>query len=184
MKYPALIGLALALLWATAAGADDLTAHEVTDIIRSLAPTADAPVVAGSTQVETKRVVVNNTIIFVDPAHSLDFEVYFPFDSAAITPQARMQLETLGEALESRALRKHAYLIAGHTDAQGSAAYNLDLSARRAISVRRFLVESFAIDPSRLVAVGFGESQLKTPEAPFAGINRRVEVALILSRQP
>lgn len=180
MKYQAIFGLALSLLCATSAAARDLNAREMTDIIRSLAPSAEAPVVAGTPPVVPKRVVVQNTIVFIDLAHSLDFEVYFPFDSAEITPAARLELDTLGQAFASKALRDHSYLIAGHTDAKGSAAYNLDLSSRRAAAVRRFLVENFAIVPDRLVAVGFGETQLKAPYAPLADINRRVEVALIL----
>lgn len=183
MKYLVVVGLALSLLATSPVVADDLNAREMTNIIRSLAPTAEAPVVAGSQPSGSKRVIVRNTVIFVDPRHSLDFEVYFPFDSAKITQRARQELAALGQALTSKALRDHSYIIAGHTDAKGSATYNLDLSNRRATAVVRFLVRNFPIDPTRLVAVGFGESQLRAPDAPFAGVNRRVEVALILSRE-
>jgi outer membrane protein OmpA-like peptidoglycan-associated protein len=180
MKKLTLASIAIAFLGASTALAEDLSGDEMTNIIRSLAPTAGAPVVMNQ---PSQRVVVKNTIIIIDPTHSLDFEVYFPFDSAEITPQAQAELVVLGRALESKELSEHGYLIAGHTDAKGSDAYNLDLSARRASAVVRFLVENFAIDPERLVAVGFGETLLKSPDSPYAAINRRVEVALILSRE-
>jgi OmpA-OmpF porin, OOP family len=70
-------------------------------------------------------------------------------------------------------------LIAGHTDSTGSAAYNQDLSRRRAESVRNYLIEKFGIKGNRLHARGFGET------APIAGNdttegrqrNRRVELS-------
>ncbi|MBU1175856.1 MAG: OmpA family protein [Alphaproteobacteria bacterium] len=182
MRFSIAAGLALALLWAAPSFAQGVSADEANSIIRSLAPSASAPASAESYPRTAREVVVQNSVVVIDTAHSLDFEVYFPFDSARLMPQAHVDLWALGEALASPQLRQHIYLIAGHTDGVGSAAYNLDLSARRAASVRRFLIDSFAIDPRRLIAVGFGESQLKAPQAPTAGINRRVEVALVLSR--
>jgi len=109
----------------------------------------------------------------------MDFEVYFPFDSAELTPHARQQLRALGHALASPELRLYRYLIAGHTDAVGQPAYNLSLSERRAAAVRAFLTETFAISPDRLVSVGFGQERLKLPAEPRAAVNRRVEVLLI-----
>lgn len=175
-------GLVLALAWGAPGLAAGVTANEATDIIRSLAPSVDNPAASESYPHTARQVTVHNTIVVVDMAHSLDFEVYFPFDSARLMPQARADLRALGEALASPQLRRHAYLVAGHTDSVGNAAYNLDLSARRADAVRRFLIGAFGITPDRLIAVGFGESRLKAPGAPTSGINRRVEVSLVLSR--
>ena len=181
MKFSIAAGLALALFMVAPASAQGVTADEATDIIRSLAPTVETPAGAESYPATAERVVVHNTVVVIDSAHALDFEVFFPFDSARLMPQARAELRALGQALASPQLRRYTYLIAGHTDAVGNAAYNLDLSARRAAAVRSFLVNSFAVDPQHLIAVGFGESRLKAPNAPTAGINRRVEVALVLS---
>ncbi|MBC8013736.1 MAG: OmpA family protein [Methyloceanibacter sp.] len=74
------------------------------------------------------------------------------------------------------------FLVAGHTDAKGSDGYNLDLSDRRAKSVLRFLIEEFDIDPKQLVAVSFGEEQLKNDEDPRAAENRRVQVVNVASK--
>lgn len=111
--------------------------------------------------------------------HTLDLTVYFRYDSAEITPKTGYLLDILGEALTSRELSGLRYLIAGHTDAAGSRAYNQDLSRRRAIAVARYLVEEFGIDRERLIPVGFGEERLLNARDPYANENRRVEVALI-----
>lgn len=69
--------------------------------------------------------------------------------------------------------------IDGHTDSQGSAEYNQELSERRAAAVVKALVDKFNIPASRLTARGFGEGQPiagnTTNEERFK--NRRVEVA-------
>ena len=67
--------------------------------------------------------------------------------------------------------------VEGHTDNVGSPEYNQGLSERRAYSVRDYLVEQ-GVAPSRVTAIGFGETQPKgsndTPEG--RQINRRVEI--------
>ncbi len=54
--------------------------------------------------------------------------MFFAYDSARLTPEARIQLEPLGQALASRELTGHGFLIAGHTDAAGAPAHNRRLS--------------------------------------------------------
>ena len=49
--------------------------------------------------------------------------------------------------------------IAGHTDADGDDASNLDLSKRRAASAKNELVKNFGIDASRIETDGKGETQ-------------------------
>ncbi len=107
---------------------------------------------------------------------SVDLEVYFDLNSAAVSPVAAPTLDTLGRALTSHQLRDSRFLIAGHTDGRGTDAYNLELSRRRANSVRRFLMSRFNISPDRLEAIGYGEEQLKVPQNPRHGTNRRVQV--------
>jgi OOP family OmpA-OmpF porin len=70
-------------------------------------------------------------------------------------------------------------LIAGHTDSTGSAAYNQDLSRRRAESVRNYLVEKFGIDGNRLHTRGFGETAPIASNDTMEGRqrNRRVELS-------
>ena len=72
--------------------------------------------------------------------------------------------------------------IQGHTDSVGSDRYNMDLSRRRANSVRAHLITKEGIDGKRLEAKGFGERQKlvdpeKTPEDKER--NRRVEFRIL-----
>lgn len=107
---------------------------------------------------------------------SLDFEIYFDTNSAAIRPESIPTLTKLGLALRAPELASSTFLIAGHTDARGSNRYNLSLSQRRAAAVRKFLVDAISIGSDHLVAVGFGEEQLKRPDYPASGENRRVQI--------
>ena len=116
--------------------------------------------------------------------HTVDLAVFYEFDSAALTPQAKALLTDLGRALQSPKLANARFLIAGHTDAKGSKPYNQNLSERRAVEARRFLVENFGIRPDRLVVVGFGEDFLADPARPHDAINRRVEVTLLVDVTP
>ncbi|MFO1183742.1 MAG: OmpA family protein [Bauldia sp.] len=122
------------------------------------------------------------TIVAQPAVRKIDLEVYFPLNSSLITPQATPLLINLGFALRSKDLQGGVYLVSGHTDITGPAAYNIELSQARAISVKRFLVENFRIDPSTLIAVGYGAEHLKNPANPAGGENRRVAVAALPTR--
>lgn len=146
-----------------------------TAIIRSLAPFADgnpgAPLAVAPGD--------GGPPLRVDPARSVDLTVFFAYDSARLTPEARIQLEPLGEALRDRALAGHGFLIAGHTDASGGLAYNRRLSLARARAVKVHLVETYGIAPERLRVHGWGPGRPKDPAATRSRVNRRVEVSLI-----
>lgn len=75
-------------------------------------------------------------------------------------------------------------LIEGHTDAQGGARGNQDLSRRRAIAVREHLLSRVPIPSSRVEAVGLGEDRPIATNDTEEGRarNRRIEVVLTLSR--
>ena len=107
---------------------------------------------------------------------SVDLEILFEYDSDRIDPKSVRQLLTLGEALQDESLKASQIMIAGHTDATGSNAYNNDLSYRRARSVYEFLTQFAGVDPDRLYVEGYGEELLKYPDAPTSGQNRRVEI--------
>jgi len=125
------------------------------------APAAPPPVAAGIRQ--------------SPPASAVDLSVPFGFDSAELTAQGSAALGALATALKDPALAGARFRIAGHTDAQGSDAYNQALSERRAEAARRFLVDQ-GVDAARLAAVGFGRRELYDPANPLAASNRRVQV--------
>lgn len=155
-------------------------AADINSIIKSLAPINGQTVSGGYTAREPRTYVVSGRSITVDLYYQRDFEVYFDYDSVRITAESETELNPLGRSLESPELRAFSYLLAGHTDAAGSAEYNQTLSARRADAVKAYLVKTFKIEPRRLLTVGFGEQQLKFPDRPLAASNRRVQVLLIV----
>lgn len=71
------------------------------------------------------------------------------------------------------------YIIAGHTDSDGTDVSNQDLSERRSKTVIDWLVTR-GIDPSRLESAGYGESRPAAPNETESGkaLNRRVELTL------
>jgi len=154
---------------------------DINRIIKGLAPIAGQTVATPPSPRNQRSVIIETQTIWIDVDRSLDFEVYFDTNRADLTAQAAVQLRALGQALASPDLAAYRYLVAGHTDGVGNAAHNLDLSRRRAASVRRFLLERHPIDPDRLMSTGFGFQHLKRPDLPRAAVNRRVEVVMIVS---
>jgi outer membrane protein OmpA-like peptidoglycan-associated protein len=106
----------------------------------------------------------------------IDLEINFNYSSADISAKSLPSVQALGRALSNADLKGSTFVVAGHTDAAGSEAYNQDLSERRADSIKRYLVDKFGINGSDLVTVGYGKSKLKDPNRPMAEVNRRVQV--------
>ena len=69
--------------------------------------------------------------------------------------------------------------VMGHTDSDGAADYNQELSERRAMSVASYL-QARGVTPTRLLAAGYGESTPIASNASAAGkqANRRVEIRI------
>lgn len=107
---------------------------------------------------------------------NIDLEITFDYNSANISSKAQPAVEALGKALSNADLKGSTFLVAGHTDAVGSDAFNQDLSERRADAIKKYLVDKFGIAGADLVTVGYGESQLKKPDVPNDPANRRVQV--------
>jgi len=110
-------------------------------------------------------------------AEGFDLLVTFEFGSDRLSPQARANLEEFARAMRDPSLAGTTFNVDGYTDAVGSDAFNQALSERRAESVVRYL-ESLGIDRSRLRAKGHGETDLRDPQDPFSGANRRVEATI------
>ncbi len=107
---------------------------------------------------------------------SIDLEITFKFNSATVAPASLSDVDKLGKALTDPALKGSTFILSGHTDAVGGEATNLDLSNRRADTVKRILVEKYRIPANTLVTAGYGKSKLKNQSDPFAAENRRVQI--------
>ena len=106
----------------------------------------------------------------------IDLDIQFDYNSAAISASSLPAVQSLGQALSNANLKGSTFVVAGHTDAIGGEAYNLDLSERRADSIKKYLVDKFGIAGTDLVTVGYGKDKPKDPNAPMDPINRRVQV--------
>ena len=105
---------------------------------------------------------------------ALSLPVQFAFDSADILPAARPQLDAIAAGIRLLPSTQ-SVVIEGHTDAVGSDSYNEELSQRRALAVRGYLVASHGLDAARLRAVGLGERAALPGTKPAAPQNRRVQ---------
>jgi outer membrane protein OmpA-like peptidoglycan-associated protein len=106
----------------------------------------------------------------------IDLEIQFDYNSAAIRTSSMPAVQELGKALSNAGLKGSTFVVAGHTDAIGSDAYNQDLSERRADTIKKYLTEKYGIAGANLVTVGYGKTKPKVPNAPMDPINRRVQV--------
>ena len=102
--------------------------------------------------------------------------VNFEFDSDVLTPESKRNLDPVAATL--RNYRGMKLEVGGHASAEGNTAYNLDLSTRRALAVRRYLVER-GVRPASLSSTGYGELRPLVNNTTEQGrsLNRRVELA-------
>lgn len=108
---------------------------------------------------------------------TFDSGLLFGFDSYALTPATKNNLDNLSETLNE--YKDTDLLIEGHTDATGSSDYNLQLSRQRAQAVVSYL-SSHGISKSRITTQGYGEQQPVASNDTESGreANRRVELAI------
>lgn len=114
----------------------------------------------------------------------LTADILFDFDEATIKVIAFETLQRVADEIGMRPGR--VVRIEGHTDARGSDAYNQDLSARRARSVRDWLAEEGQLQDVDFETQGFGASNPIAPNTRDDGSddplgrqqNRRVEIVL------
>jgi OOP family OmpA-OmpF porin len=104
------------------------------------------------------------------------YGIYFDTDKDTLQSNSTPTLQEIVKLLKSEPkLRVH---IVGHSDNQGTAMYNLDLSRRRAATVVRELTSKFGIAADRLDSFGCGPyAPVESNEAePGRAKNRRVEL--------
>ncbi len=105
--------------------------------------------------------------------------ITFDFNSAVIKPASYPVLDDAARVLKAKPTMRVE--IGGHTDSVGSDSYNMKLSNDRARSVRDYFIRYHNIDPSRLLAVGYGESQPIADNRTRSGrdMNRRIEFKVL-----
>ncbi|MFN4098630.1 MAG: OmpA family protein [Pararhodobacter sp.] len=135
---------------------------------------------AGTAELGASRSLCIGTVAECAPpaAPGLDMRVQFDLDSDRLTPEASQVLGLFAGALVDPRLAAADFRIEGHTDARGGAAYNDQLSERRAQAVRSFLID-VGVPETRLEAVGLGQSAPRTAD-PLDDENRRVELRAVI----
>jgi len=109
---------------------------------------------------------------------TLSGEVLFTSGKADLLPAAQAKLSEVANAL-TQSNPDANIVVEGHTDAQGSQTFNLDLSTRRAQAVRDYLA-SHGVAPDRITAQGLGFSRpiADNKTAEGRANNRRVEIVV------
>jgi len=133
---------------------------------------------------EIQQTVAGATVTRVGEGLVVTFDsgLLFDFDSDHLRDASKQNLDNLAKSLSSFGDSK--LLLVGHTDNQGSDAYNLDLSRRRAAAVASYMM-SQGVPSSRIATSGKGETEPIAPNDSDADRqkNRRVEVAITAGDQ-
>ncbi|NNC71694.1 MAG: OmpA family protein [Sphingomonadaceae bacterium] len=123
---------------------------------------------------DTRVVREGDNLYLQMPGSVAEFDV----DSSAIRPIFQNTLDEISQTLTAY---PETYIdVYGHTDSDGSDAYNQSLSERRAASVSTYL-QGRGVQRQRIATQGFGESQPIASNATAAGKqqNRRVEIRIV-----
>lgn len=143
----------------------------------------------GSSQKRGVKVVVDGPVgqeyktINLDEKEQLNhvnLKIEFDYDSSSIRPDSYRLLNELGSALKREGLSNKKVVINGHTDSDGSEAYNYELSLARAQSVKDYLTRNCSVVNSRLSIAGYGEVFPVKPNNNLINkqMNRRVEIQI------
>ena len=101
--------------------------------------------------------------------------VYFEFDSASVSGSEMSKVRDVANSLRRGSSK---VLVAGFADAVGTEEYNRGLGDRRALSVRKALMD-MGVSSGNIQTVSFGEEMLADPSNPGSGANRRVEFGIV-----
>lgn len=139
--------------------------------------------ILGSFAKNAAKMGVPYTPIVKNPKGGESLALYFEYDQAELHPRAQKQIEVIAALMKADSAKK--LTIAGHTDEKGADRYNIDLSRRRAESVKQQLV-ALGVPAEQVVTSGLGKAQPLSPNKKADGTddpegrsrNRRAEIYL------
>ena len=144
--------------------------REIVERIEEVGVTA-----ASVTRAKREPVVKSSPIVIND--------INFNHNSDVLTVRGINQLEILGSELIDQQQQNQLVRVrlTGHTDSSGSADYNLDLSKRRSLASKRFLVDELGLPEEFIETHGMGEAIAIENNSSGVGRarNRRVEFEII-----
>lgn len=137
------------------------------------------PNMAATTLLDTYMTSLTKDKVIPSVELPLDLKIEFDTGKAEIRKNYVTILNKLGAAMKTHLNSRG--IIEGHTDNVGSEAANLNLSERRALAVKQYLMRNYGIDPDRLQTKGFGRSRPIADNGTPVGRaqNRRIEVRFI-----
>jgi len=121
-----------------------------------------AVIVAGLMIAGCAKQQVDQTSSSATPGSQQDFvvnvgdRVFFETDSSELTEQARATLDKQAQWLNN--YNRYAFTIEGHADERGTREYNIALGARRAQTVREYMV-SRGIAAQRMRTISYGKER-------------------------
>ena len=106
-------------------------------------------------------------------------DLLFDYNATELRPEGLASLGKLGQLIQRNPKAK--FVIEGHTDSFGSGEYNLELSRKRAESVKAWLTANMGLPQDAISTVGYGKSRIIAPASGSIEeqqINRRVEIVI------
>lgn len=127
---------------------------------------------------KTDAVDAKGCTLYKDKVVTSRLEILFDNNKSEIRPEYVSEVARVADVLKEH--QKTSIEIAGHTSAQGAAAYNLQLSQRRAEAVANMLKSDFGIAQDRIQAKGYGENRLLSDQNTSEAhrLNRRIEAVI------
>src|SRR5215469_1435163 len=128
----------------------------------------------------TQATQVQQTIDSMDSPQTVKTEtVLFAVNRSNLTDEEKAKLDALQQTVAG--LKYYSVEVTGYTDKTGAAAYNLDLSRKRADAVVRYLTENDKVPLVKVHVLGYGEDMPAGDNHSREGRkgNRRVEVKIL-----
>ena len=146
----------------------------------ALADSLEALVVGSEDEIEELRFVLGRQEDSYRNAlqEAFDVEVYFHTGEAALHEAVAERVERLGEILQD--FEDLSIVVEGHADPRGDDAYNEQLSAERAASVREALIRSgLPVENITTRAAGERASQAAEGDLDTMALERRVDLSIV-----
>jgi outer membrane protein OmpA-like peptidoglycan-associated protein len=142
-----------------------------------MVPAPQVDVLVGNIRIASAETDARSLLVkqLLEEGKAVTNDILFDVNSDVIKQSSYAVIDQLGDALaKSPSVR---VLIVGHTDSDGAAAHNMDLSQRRAAAVKNYIITHFSVADARLQSDGKGATQPVAANTSDAGKakNRRVE---------
>jgi OOP family OmpA-OmpF porin len=148
------------------------------DIYNLLAEEDEKEEVAKVSEQEVEKTETPQVVIVTENEKKEVMQIiYFDFDNSKLSEVSK---NTLFDFLDKNKKKLSRYIIFGHTDTKGHDKYNMDLSIKRAGSVKQALLDQgIASDDISILGKGENELAIDTPDNTKHPANRRAEVKIL-----